>query len=255
MNIDQLESQEYLKNTQVKGVRNPASLDSEECGVRNPASLDSEECGVRNQAKRHSEDQGSSEIDKLTLELLLNKTHYQKYLSKTDPQKHAEYCEFLDKLARFREDILQMTMDLLDNPKKMYTNEVGDAFNSYAKALVKYLEIEQANKSDNDDDDVLFPSSGTQQHPPGTWEKYNSGQLIIPVMKEGMKTVTTERWGGSGMPQRGILMKGLESSEAGFGRPEVPPSGTKEVKKPQSGFAKPRSAYGTLDQWIPRVKQ
>jgi hypothetical protein len=206
-------------------LRNPASLDSEECGVRNPASLDSEECA------------GSSEIDKLTLELLLNKTHYQKYLSKTDPQKHAEYCEFLDKLARFREDILQMTTDLLDNPKKMYTNEVGDAFNSYAKALVKYLEIEQANKSDDDDDDVLFPSSGTQQHPPGTWEKYNSGQSIIPVMKEGMKTVTTERWGG------------------GKGEPEVPPSGTKEIKKPQSGFAKPRSAYGTLDQWIPRVKK
>jgi len=180
MNIDQLESQEFLKNTQVKGgVRNPAMLDSEECRLRNPAMLDSEECA------------GSSEIDKLTLELLLNKTHYQKYLSKTDPQKHAEYCEFLDKLARFREDILQMTTDLLDNPKKMYTNEVGDAFNSYAKALVKYLEIEQANKSDDDDDDdVLFPSGGT-----------------------------------------------------------------KEVKKPQSNFAKPRSAYGTLDQWIPRVKQ
>lgn len=94
-------------------------------------------------------------IDKLTLELLLNKTHYQKYLSKTDPQKHAEYLTFLDKLIRFREPILQMTTELLDNPKKMYTNEVGDVFDSYVKVLVKYLEIEEANKGD--DDDELFP--------------------------------------------------------------------------------------------------
>jgi hypothetical protein len=35
-----------------------------------------------------------------------------------------------------------------------------------------------------------------QQHPPGTWEKYNRVQSIIPVMKDGMKTVTTESWGG-----------------------------------------------------------
>jgi len=97
-------------------------------------------------------------IDKLTLELLLNKTHYQKYLSKTDPQKHAEYLDFLDRLARFREPVLEMTTELLDNPKKMYTNEVGDAFDSYVKVLVKYLEIEEANKGDGDDDE-LFPST------------------------------------------------------------------------------------------------
>ena len=35
-----------------------------------------------------------------------------------------------------------------------------------------------------------------QHHLPGTWEKYNNVQSIIPVMKDGMKTVTTERWGG-----------------------------------------------------------
>jgi len=97
----------------------------------------------------------NSAIDKLTMELLLNKTHYQKYLSKTDPQKHAEYREFLDKLMHFRDPILQMTTELLDNPKKMYTNEVADAFDSYVKVLVKYLEIEQQNKGD-DDDDMMF---------------------------------------------------------------------------------------------------
>ena len=113
-------------------------------------------------------------IDKLTMELLLNKTHYQKYLSKTDPQKHAEYREFLDKLAHFRDPILQMTTELLDNPKKMYTNEVGDAFDSYVKILVKYLEIEQQNKGD-DDDDMMFGEmsndSSSHFHVPSTLAK------------------------------------------------------------------------------------
>ena len=57
----------------------------------------------------------------------------------------------------------------------------------------------------------------TQQYPPGTQEKYNSFQERIPVMEDGVKTGIDERRGGG---------KGLESSEAGFGRPEVPPKKT-----------------------------
>lgn len=97
-------------------------------------------------------------IDKLTMELLLNKTNYQKYLSKTDPQKHAEHQEFLSKITDFRDGILEMTTELLDNPKKMYTNEVGEAFDQYVQTLIKYLEIEKANAANSEDDaDVMFP--------------------------------------------------------------------------------------------------
>jgi len=53
------------------------------------------------------------------------------------------------------------------------------------------------------------------QYPPGTQEKNNSFQERIPMMKDGMKTGIIERPGGG---------KGLESSEAGFGRPGVPPT-------------------------------
>ena len=35
-------------------------------------------------------------VDKITLELLLNKTVYQKYLSKIEPQRYEEYQDFLD---------------------------------------------------------------------------------------------------------------------------------------------------------------
>jgi len=109
-------------------------------------------------------------IDKLTMELLLNKTNYQKYLQKTDPQKHAEHQEFLSKITDFRDGILEMTTELLDNPKKMYTNEVGDAFDQYVQTLIKYLEIEKANAANSEDDvDVMFPEpthsySSTNRH-------------------------------------------------------------------------------------------
>jgi len=111
--------------------------------------------------------QSNAYVDKVTLELLLNRTNYQKYLSKSDPQKHSDYQEFLYKKTEFRDEILEMTTELLDNPKKMYTNEVGDAFDQYVQTLIKYLEIERANTEPNDnDDDVLFPAQTSQPKKP-----------------------------------------------------------------------------------------
>ncbi len=123
-------------------------------------------------------------IDKLTMELLLNKTHYAKYLSKTDPQKHNEYQEFLGKLSTYREDILSMTETLLVNPKKMYTNEVGQAFDNYVHTLIKYLEIEEMNKESengNDDPDTLFaPTLMNKPAPKFESGKFKAFERIIP---------------------------------------------------------------------------
>jgi hypothetical protein len=80
-------------------------------------------------------------IDKITLELLLNKTSYQKYLSKTDPQKHSERQEFLYKVDKYQDSILSITADLISDTKKQYTIEVSEAFDTYAQTLIKYLEI------------------------------------------------------------------------------------------------------------------
>lgn len=125
-------------------------------------------------------------IDKLTMELLLNKTHYAKYLSKTDPQKHNEYQEFLGKLSTYREDILTMTETLLCNPKKMYTNEVGQAFDNYVQTLIKYLEIEEMNKeSGNDDPDTLFaPTLMNKPAPKFESGKFKAFEKVIPRVGE-----------------------------------------------------------------------
>ena len=80
-------------------------------------------------------------IDKITLELLLNKTSYQKYLSKTDSQKYSERQEFLHKVDKYQDSILSITADLISDTKKQYTIEVSEAFDTYAQILIKYLEI------------------------------------------------------------------------------------------------------------------
>ena len=80
-------------------------------------------------------------IDKLTLELLINKTHYHKYLSKSDPKKYDEYKEYKAKLRKYAIDIIDITSQLIEDPKKMYSNDIEDSFNSYVKSIIKYFEI------------------------------------------------------------------------------------------------------------------
>jgi hypothetical protein len=111
-------------------------------------------------------DPTNSFVDKITLELLLNKTHYQKYLCKTDPQLYAEKQEFLESCSRFRRPIVDMTTRLLENPNcNNYSREVCDAFDKYAQVLIRYLEIKEMSDQaqsvfdNDDDDDTLFPES------------------------------------------------------------------------------------------------
>ena len=107
-------------------------------------------------------------MDQLTMSLLLNKTQYHKYLAKTDAQKHAEYCEFLEGCSLRREQIVDTTVNLLDNNNKnkeinKYSQEVQNAFNEYAKTVIRYLEIQESMnsryKDKDEDEDMMFPPS------------------------------------------------------------------------------------------------
>jgi len=112
-------------------------------------------------------------IDDLTIQLLLNKTNYAKYLSKTDTQKYEEQQQFVLDCERFRGPILDMTKRMTQDPTLTYSSEVYDAFNQYARILIRYLEVKERSDelqkeydegSDEDDSDVLFPS--TMNDPP-----------------------------------------------------------------------------------------
>lgn len=97
-------------------------------------------------------------IDKLTLELLLNKNHYNKYLSTTDPKKYDEYKAFKSKLRKYSIDIVDITSQLIENPKKQYSCDIEESFNAYVNSIFKYYEIKALEKSNQfeEDDDILF---------------------------------------------------------------------------------------------------
>lgn len=95
-------------------------------------------------------------VDRITLETLMNRTNYGKYLSKIDPKRHAEHQDFLAKMQKYKTKILEKTETMMNKPKTMYTNEVHETFTAYMKTLIRFLEVEEQNRTCDSDDDMLF---------------------------------------------------------------------------------------------------
>jgi len=96
----------------------------------------------------------SANIDQMTLELLMNKTQYQKYISKTNPKRYAEIQKYLASIQKYRGQIETMTETLLDNPEKPITTDVNEAFENYTRTLIKYFQMKNLEKKE--DNDILF---------------------------------------------------------------------------------------------------
>jgi len=80
------------------------------------------------------------DLDKLTLELLMNKTTYKKYVEKTDPKKFDERQQFLTRVRKYRARILSLTEDYLENPDIQVSLDMNQAFDDYMKSAIRYLE-------------------------------------------------------------------------------------------------------------------
>ena len=124
-------------------------------------------------------------IDKLTLELLMNKNTYNRYIEKTDPIKHKEEQEFRRKLKKYKSRIIQMTMKFLDDPDFQVNNELNDMFSEYSKTFVKYFEMNDLEVScfygstKEQDDEVMFePSKMEESVADFTCSMRNSGKYV-----------------------------------------------------------------------------
>jgi len=101
-------------------------------------------------------------INQLTLETFMNKTHYQKYIAKTNPAKHLQNQHFLADLKKYRGTILTMTDDLLENPMESINSEVNELFEKYASSVIDFLKYKELDRSTvsseaaNNDEDMLF---------------------------------------------------------------------------------------------------
>lgn len=99
------------------------------------------------------------DIEKMTLELLINKNQYNKYLSKEDPRKFGEHQEYLEKIAKFKGKILNLSKQFLENPEKSFNLEMDEMFIIFAKTCIKYLEmreLENENLYNMEKEETLF---------------------------------------------------------------------------------------------------
>jgi len=100
------------------------------------------------------------DIDKLTLELFMNKSTYQKYLSQSDPKKAEEHKLFKTDLRKYSKDILKMTEEYLFNPDQtQITVEVNEMLERFGKTWIKYFqtkELENPEYGKKKDEDILF---------------------------------------------------------------------------------------------------
>jgi hypothetical protein len=103
-------------------------------------------------------------IDKMTMELLMNKTQYQKYVCLTDPKKHLENQEFNRKLRKYKNQIMNLTNELIVDPTKQITNDVNQGFQDYARTLIEHFEIKELENPEKPvlDEDMLFDPSQMQ---------------------------------------------------------------------------------------------
>jgi len=102
------------------------------------------------------------DIDKLTLEMFMNKSTYKRYVAKTDPKKHAQRKAYIEDLAKYGTAILERTERLMENPDEPITTEINDIFEKYTQVWIghfKMKEVESANAYNYEkeqDEDTLF---------------------------------------------------------------------------------------------------
>jgi hypothetical protein len=128
-------------------------------------------------------------INKLTLELFMNKGMYNKYIQKTDPKAHEEKQQYLAKLRKYKHKILEITENLLNDPDDSITTDVNAGFNDYAKELIKYFDMKSLEggrpkkygsgeeHDDDDDGDILF--SNMDYMPVPTSSSFWSKERVI----------------------------------------------------------------------------
>jgi hypothetical protein len=101
-------------------------------------------------------------IDRLTFELLVNKSHYKKYLSKSNPDKFREHSAFYEKIRKYKNRIVAVVSDLTMDPELQINNEMNDGFNDFMRTCIRFFEMKDLetdfeNKDfDDDSENMLF---------------------------------------------------------------------------------------------------
>jgi hypothetical protein len=142
-------------------------------------------------------------IDQLTLELLMNKSQYNKYVEKSDPKKYNEIKERQTKLEHFKPRILEVTRELFDNPQPQISLDVNELFSNYTQAVIAYLELKDMDKSSEmnfrkkEDEDVMFGRMDGEL----VLEDYDDAETEESPLKTRWSKDRVKKSGSSMLPQ------------------------------------------------------
>ena len=102
-------------------------------------------------------------LNELTMKFLTNKTCYEKYLLKTDSVKFEEQQQFIKDCAKYNSKIISITDDLCNDSNNNYGTDVKEAFDNYARIIIRYLEVKEKSdeiqKEYTDEENEMFPYS------------------------------------------------------------------------------------------------
>ena len=104
----------------------------------------------------------SSIIEQITMECMMNKKHYRKYLAKTDISRFQEIQEKMNRIEQVRDEITEITQEMLTDIIKCcgesskYNTKIQSTFDAYLNACLDYI---NTTTVEQDDEDMLFPSS------------------------------------------------------------------------------------------------
>ena len=99
----------------------------------------------------------NSFVDQITLELLMNKSQYHKFVSKNNPDEFNKIQNHYDEIDNYRDDIMELTKELLTNRYKNVSTEVNELFDAYVKSLINHFkmkEVETKNEYNKYDREV-----------------------------------------------------------------------------------------------------
>jgi len=103
-------------------------------------------------------------IDKMTMELLMNRSKYNKYIAKNDPKKYDDQQKESDKIRRYAHRIASLTEELLQDPHKPIQHDINECFMNYVKTCIYHFEttdydqkgVKDSYEKDDDDEDTMF---------------------------------------------------------------------------------------------------
>jgi hypothetical protein len=105
------------------------------------------------------------DIDELTLSLLMNQTHYRKYVAQINPEQANMDNQIIDDNRKYRDKILEFTARMIDTPDLQISTDIDRIFNAYTRQLIRHFKMKDFDKQNkynngwhktNDDDDMLF---------------------------------------------------------------------------------------------------